>query len=540
MGAPLTDPKLVDRAQRAEVRVRVKLQFGDKVTFSERFSQNISRTGIFIRASQPAPVGARVHFEYSLANDTRILRGLGIVRRVKMPEDVQDPQDPPGMGIEFIDLDAESEALIEEIVRQRGEGARAPKKAPAKKAAAPLGLGSGAGPIEENLLPEEENALDALLGGEPPPKTQTPTPPPAASQPANKAPAKAAPAPTPTAAGTTLILDISGADWLCAQSNAPGSPLSDDSMVSPRFSALSEKVSLVEAQGSWLPSLASWLGRPYGSPRVTINSRWLGLLTTHDDEGGIAVVIDKRPIPIKQLVQAALEKMLAGVADPSSFSGCTVLIPSDLTPTGQNFLTEMLQFHGIDNISLTTRTAATCKALQQDVPDGNVALFELSLLETRISLLAKGQPHSVRADLHTGLLQVDKLVRDQAVLKLLREHGVDAADDPSLLASVFEQLMKARREHLARPWNVTIAGASISVDDSTLRAWTESHVERMALLCEEVCELAGTQPRELAQVLIVPDECPWPHLATTLEEVIAAPTLLLDPDPWLRIRGNRP
>src|SRR5688572_27261318 len=74
------EEKPVDRHRRVEIGIKVNLQYGDRATFEERFSQNLSRSGIFIRAKDPPPIGSRVRFEYRLADDSRVMRGVGIVR----------------------------------------------------------------------------------------------------------------------------------------------------------------------------------------------------------------------------------------------------------------------------------------------------------------------------------------------------------------------------------------------------------------------------------------------------------------------------
>ncbi|MFC1609626.1 PilZ domain-containing protein [Myxococcota bacterium] len=171
------------RQRRVDIRIKVNLKYPDRQTFIDRFCQNISRTGIFIRASDPAPVGSRIHFEYTLLDDSRILRGVGIVRWARRPGDSQEPETPPGMGLEFIDLDPQTDELINQIVAQFGEGKRAPRRAKrdAQPPPPPLSPSKPAKRLDEaELDPEEENALDALLGGESP--STPPTPPPLPGQ----------------------------------------------------------------------------------------------------------------------------------------------------------------------------------------------------------------------------------------------------------------------------------------------------------------------------------------------------------------------
>ncbi len=160
--------------QRVDVTLKVQLQYPDRDSFVERFSINVSRTGLFVRARDPAPVGSRVRFEYRLNDESRILRGTGVVRWVR--SDASDPMQPPGMGIEFIDLDPASEQLVTHIVATKGEGERAPKRTAGIARKAPASsVTAKAEPLPE-LDQEEEDLLAGLAEGAAP-KKQTPVAP---------------------------------------------------------------------------------------------------------------------------------------------------------------------------------------------------------------------------------------------------------------------------------------------------------------------------------------------------------------------------
>ncbi|MBI5508310.1 MAG: TIGR02266 family protein [Deltaproteobacteria bacterium] len=196
----------VTRQARLETRIKVNLKYPDRKAFVERFAQNISKTGIFIRTSDPAPVGARVHFEYALADGTRVLRGVGLVRWARKPAEAAEPDRPPGMGVEFIDLDPQSEQLITQIVAEHGDGARAPQRRPQKPVTAPVAATNPAvaGPLLD-LDPEEADALDTLLGAKPVSAAKAPTP---ASSPAPASPQAAASAALRADAELDLLLDL--------------------------------------------------------------------------------------------------------------------------------------------------------------------------------------------------------------------------------------------------------------------------------------------------------------------------------------------
>jgi uncharacterized protein (TIGR02266 family) len=239
----------LNRQKRLEVRIKVNLKYPDRRTFVERFSQNLSRTGIFIRASDPAPVGSRVHFEYTIGDNTRVLRGVGIVRWARKPADAQDPDKPPGMGLEFIDVDPQTEAFIAQIVKEHGEGSRAPQRRPTRTLPPVTGgaatTSAPASPKPRAQLDhEEQTALNALIEGQPKPtpKPDARTPTPAAQPAAPRAPVTpaatdlgrepdvpAASAPPPVAgpdADEALDLDAIAAAAAPPHAPAPGLDLS--------------------------------------------------------------------------------------------------------------------------------------------------------------------------------------------------------------------------------------------------------------------------------------------------------------------------
>src|SRR5690606_27812321 len=114
----------------------------------------------------PVPVGSRVKFEYRLADSSRVLRGIGVVRWVRTAEQAIAEGEPAGMGIEFVDVDAETDALITQVAARCGEGARAPRRARVITGPTALAPAESAAPATpaRSLDQEEASALDALLG----------------------------------------------------------------------------------------------------------------------------------------------------------------------------------------------------------------------------------------------------------------------------------------------------------------------------------------------------------------------------------------
>ncbi|RYZ35767.1 MAG: TIGR02266 family protein [Myxococcaceae bacterium] len=105
---------------RKSVGLLVKLKHESVGSFTEEFATNLSPGGMFIRSRTPQPVGTPVRFEVQIANGVRVLQGSATVRWVR---EVNDPAGPPGMGLQFLELDTPSRALVELMLQRKPVGA---------------------------------------------------------------------------------------------------------------------------------------------------------------------------------------------------------------------------------------------------------------------------------------------------------------------------------------------------------------------------------------------------------------------------------
>ncbi len=121
----------------------VKLKHSDVGSFAEEFATNLSPGGMFIRSRTPQPVGTLVKFEVQIAGGVRVLRGTAVVRWVRH---VPDAEGPPGMGLQFQDLDPVTQALIDRMLELN----RAAEQAAA--ASAKSGASSDALALEKEML----------------------------------------------------------------------------------------------------------------------------------------------------------------------------------------------------------------------------------------------------------------------------------------------------------------------------------------------------------------------------------------------------
>ena len=103
-------------APRVPVSMLVQYRFATLEDFAAEYSVDLSTTGIFVRTDDPRKVGSMVYLQITLKDGSKLIEGFGRVARVG-----QDGRGHPGMGIQFINFDEESMALIEKLVAQRLE-----------------------------------------------------------------------------------------------------------------------------------------------------------------------------------------------------------------------------------------------------------------------------------------------------------------------------------------------------------------------------------------------------------------------------------
>jgi uncharacterized protein (TIGR02266 family) len=100
--------------KRTEERVTINKEFESFDAFIQEYVTNISRTGVFVRAQSPLPVGTRVNLRFTvIMDDIETIEGIGEVVRVE--------KDGPnsGMGVVFRELNAYSKDLIDKLLTQR-------------------------------------------------------------------------------------------------------------------------------------------------------------------------------------------------------------------------------------------------------------------------------------------------------------------------------------------------------------------------------------------------------------------------------------
>ena len=104
--------------RRANPRFLVDLDvsLGSDHHFYAGLAENLSLTGVFVATNRLRPIGESIEICIHLPNGPEI-RGIGTVRWVRMYDESRAT--PPGMGVQFLELEPESLSQIEAFLAGR-------------------------------------------------------------------------------------------------------------------------------------------------------------------------------------------------------------------------------------------------------------------------------------------------------------------------------------------------------------------------------------------------------------------------------------
>ncbi len=111
------------RSPRASLRMLIRHRFDSLEQFIHQHAADLSMGGLFLRTESLRDIGSLVYLQFSLITGETLIEGLGRVVHVSPPSNSEARA--VGIGIEFVNLDEASLALIEEIVIERRRGTRA-------------------------------------------------------------------------------------------------------------------------------------------------------------------------------------------------------------------------------------------------------------------------------------------------------------------------------------------------------------------------------------------------------------------------------
>jgi molecular chaperone DnaK len=103
------------RNARTPVTLLVQYRFDTLEDFVAEYATNLSPQGMFLQTLEPSPVGSLLHVQFSLKDGSKLVEGLARVVRVSAP----GGSEAPGMGVELVEFDEPSLALIRQICEGR-------------------------------------------------------------------------------------------------------------------------------------------------------------------------------------------------------------------------------------------------------------------------------------------------------------------------------------------------------------------------------------------------------------------------------------
>jgi uncharacterized protein (TIGR02266 family) len=139
------------------ITLRIKFKSASLDEFVARYGADVSAGGIFIRTKQPLAVGSLLRFDFSLADGSPLLAGMGTVVWVREP-DQSRVGSIPGMGLRFDQLAPESQPIHQQILAAKANRGDRPTgtpfpSAPAAPAARPVARPATPPPIVPRPAP---------------------------------------------------------------------------------------------------------------------------------------------------------------------------------------------------------------------------------------------------------------------------------------------------------------------------------------------------------------------------------------------------
>ena len=108
-----TTDDFVDASSRLETKVSgtVRISFKKESDFFKAYIANLAKGGLFVKTMKILPVDTFLNVEFSLPNRNQMIHTTGKVVWTRS-KDKSSEKMPPGMGIQFVDIDPEYERLL--------------------------------------------------------------------------------------------------------------------------------------------------------------------------------------------------------------------------------------------------------------------------------------------------------------------------------------------------------------------------------------------------------------------------------------------
>ncbi|MGC8580276.1 MAG: TIGR02266 family protein [bacterium] len=96
--------------------IKLLLDYPDSEAYLYDYSTNFSEGGIFLKVTEPIPIGKQVSMKFTIPNDVNLLEATGIVRWYISAKEAQLNNISPGIGIEFTGMTEETKQRIKSFI----------------------------------------------------------------------------------------------------------------------------------------------------------------------------------------------------------------------------------------------------------------------------------------------------------------------------------------------------------------------------------------------------------------------------------------
>ncbi|MBN1961469.1 MAG: hypothetical protein JW841_11025 [Deltaproteobacteria bacterium] len=322
-----------------------------------------------------------------------------------------------------------------------------------------------------------------------------------------------------------LIADLAASHWRCALVRQ-GEPFGD----------YGDSVAVIAGAGDEaqeLPSPLGWLFAPWPAPRARVLARRLGLQLVDDESGFPAVRWHDFILSSGVIIHNSLEQVLGACASQVMPQQARLIMPSSTSAAAKRLILRRFAGLGINRCSVTAAPNAILNGIS-DIKTAKVLVVEVLAYETRFTFLeADGTSIATANSATASYACADEAVASSwaALLPPVANENVDVWHK-TLIATA----RKARRVKPKGPWRLHTGATSIVMPMSVANRAYATLSENLALTCELVTSAYGVDSSELT-VIIAPEEPLWLGLADTFANVFGHEPLVLNADPWMRLRG---
>jgi hypothetical protein len=277
----------------------------------------------------------------------------------------------------------------------------------------------------------------------------------------------------------------------------------------------------IGGEGLAVPGLFAWADT-HRSARVQLFANKLGLTLVADENGRPALAVQGTPVALTEIAAAAARHTLQAYADHITQAPVfRVILPASRSAAIDAAL--RAAFDRNDNLEFVDDIVALATRVSQE----NAVVIAVSGVETRVGRVRDGRRDAYVSAGDCGLWDADAAVQVATARALLKEHGIDVDDDPSLRQALVKQVELARSAEDTE-FEVSIAGASVTMDSAVLERTLFPIAARIAVAVEAVDDAAST-------VLWASDEPVWAALTGAVQSLLGGDIAKLEPSAWVRL-----